>query len=114
MKIHYLELVTHDVDGVCDTWSRLHGLTFGEPVPEFGGARTAARPDGSLVGVRGPLRDDEQPVVRPYVLVEDIDAAVQSAADGGAEVAMPPMEIPGRGRFAILIVGGNDLGLWQL
>jgi len=27
---------------------------------------------------------------------------------------MPPMEMPGRGKFAIYLLGGNDHGLWQL
>ena len=29
MHIHYLEIVTKDVDGVCATYEKLHGVTFG-------------------------------------------------------------------------------------
>ncbi|KKE84523.1 hypothetical protein N481_22185 [Pseudoalteromonas luteoviolacea S4047-1] len=32
----------------------------------------------------------------------------------GAQIAMPPTEIPGKGQFAIYILGGNEQGLWQL
>jgi predicted enzyme related to lactoylglutathione lyase len=32
----------------------------------------------------------------------------------GGQVAVPPMDIPGLGRFAIYLQGGNDHGLWQL
>jgi len=56
----------------------------------------------------------EEPVVRPYVLVDDIEAAVDGAEAGGAEIALPPMELPGRGKFAIYIQGGIQHGLWQL
>ncbi len=32
----------------------------------------------------------------------------------GGEIAHPPMEIPGHGRFAIFIQGGIHHGLWQV
>jgi predicted enzyme related to lactoylglutathione lyase len=60
------------------------------------------------------MRETEEPVVRPYWLVDDIDAAVAAAVQAGGEVAHPPTEIPGRGTFAIYLQGGNDHGLWQL
>lgn len=113
MKVHYPEIVTGDVDSVCAVYSATHGVEFGQPIAEFGGARTASMPDGSLVGVRGPLRETEAPVVRPYWLVDDIEAAIASASASGAEVAIPPMEMPGRGKFAIYILGGIEHGLWQ-
>jgi len=114
MKIYYLEVVTPEVDKVCAVYAAANGLEFGDPVPELGNARTASLPGGRLVGVRAPLRPDEEPVVRPYWLVDDIDAAVAAAEDAGAMIAHPPLEIPGYGTFAIYIVGGVQHGLWQL
>jgi predicted enzyme related to lactoylglutathione lyase len=52
--------------------------------------------------------------VRPYWLVDDIEAALAAAVSAGAQVALPPMEIPGRGTFAIYIHGRIQHGLWQL
>ena len=69
---------------------------------------------GGLVGVRAPLRETEEPVVRPYWLVDEIEAAVAAAVKAGAVIAIPPMNIPGYGTFAIYLQGGNDHGLWQL
>lgn len=114
MGIHYLEIVTEDVDAVCAVYEAASGLKFGEPDPGLGNARTAALPGGGMVGVRAPLRASEEPVVRPYWLVEDIEAAVEAAVEAGAELAHPPLEIPGHGTFAIYFEGGNQHGLWQL
>jgi uncharacterized protein len=70
-------------------------------------------PGGGLVGVRAPLRETEEPVVRPYWLVDNIEAAVAAAVEAGGEIAHPPMEIPGHGTFAIYLQGGIDHGFWQ-
>ncbi len=113
MKIQYLEIVTPEVDGLCGQYSAIYDITFSEPDANFGGARTAKLDGGGLIGIRGPLRDTENPVVRPYVLVDDIKAAVESAAAAGAEIAMPPMEIPEHGMFAVVIHGGIECGFWQ-
>ena len=114
MQIQYLEIVTTDVDGVCATYEKLHGVSFSEPEAGLGGARTAELAGGGRVGVRAPMHETEEPVVRPYILVNDIGAAAKAAAESGAEIAHPPMEIPGHGTFAIFIQGGNHHALWQL
>jgi len=82
MKIHYLEIVSHDVDDVCKAYEIAHSINFSEPDEFLGRARTCALPDGSIVGIRGPLRDTEEPVVRPYWLVDNIEEAVAKAEAG--------------------------------
>ena len=114
MQIHYLEIVTREVDAVCAAYAAAHQVQFGTPDIGLGNARTAALPGGGLLGVRAPLRESEEPVVRPYWLVDDIEAAVAAAVKGGGKLAHPPMEIPGHGSFAIYIQGGIDHGFWQL
>ena len=114
MQIYYLEIVTPNVDEVCNTYQRLYGVTFSEAVPSLGGARTAQLEGGGMLGIRPPLQPDEEPVVRPYVLVEDIEQAVAAAAEAGAKIALPPMELPGHGKCAIVIQGGIHHGLWQV
>ena len=113
MQIAYLEIVTPQVDAVCAAYASAHGLTFGEPVAELGHARTAPLPGDGKVGVRAPMHETEQPVVRPYWLVSDIEAAVAAAVEAGGEVAHPPLELPGQGTFAIIIQGGIQSGFWQ-
>ena len=114
MHIQYLEIATANVDAVCATYSRLHGIAFGDNDPSLGGARTGALAGGGRIGVRAPMHESEQPVIRPYTLVENIDESVAVAADAGAEVALPPTPLPGHGTCAILVQGGVQIGLWQL
>ena len=114
MQVHYLEIVTPEVDATCATYSQLYGVQFGDGDPGLGNARTAALSNGGMIGVRSPMHELEEPVVRPYLLVEDIDVAVETAVNAGCEIAHPPMEIPGHGKFAIYIQGGNHHGLWQI
>lgn len=114
MRVHYLEIVTREVEATCATYAQLHGVTFGEGDPGLGNARTAALANGGIIGVRAPMHESEEPVVRPYLLVEDIDAAAAAAVKAGGEIAHPPMEIPGHGKFAIYIQGSIHHGLWQV
>ena len=114
MNIHYLEIVTPKVDALCDQYSEIHGVTFSEPDANLGGARTAKLSGGGFIAIHGPLRETETPVIRPYTFVENLKEAVAVAADAGAEIAIPSMEIPGHGTIAVVIQGGIECGLWQL
>lgn len=114
VKVQYLEIVTPKVDETCAALAAAHGVEFSEPVAELGNARTADLADGGRLGVRAPMHGTDGPVVRPYVLVDDIEAAVEAAKAAGAEMALPPTEIPGQGTFSIYFLGGIEHGLWQL
>jgi predicted enzyme related to lactoylglutathione lyase len=113
MAIHYLEIVSDDVDAQTVLYQRMHGLSFGPPDPDLGQARVADRPDGTLVGIRKPLAAHEQPIMRTYLAVEDIQRALKDAEDSGAIIAYPPTRQGRRGTFAIVIQGGVQHGLWQ-
>ena len=114
MHVHYLEIVTKEVDAVCAGYAAATGVQFSGPDAGLGNARTAALPGGGLLGVRAPMHESEDPVVRPYWLVDDIEAALAAAVKAGGMIAPPPMEIPGHGTFAIYIQGGIHHGLWKL
>ncbi|MEO0721677.1 MAG: hydroxylase [Pseudomonadota bacterium] len=89
-------------------------MLFSAPQAGLGGARVAALTGGGRIGVRPPLREDEAPVVRPYLGVSDIEAAARAAARAGATFARRATESPGQGTFAIHILGGIEHRLWQL
>jgi predicted enzyme related to lactoylglutathione lyase len=114
VEVYYLEIVTTDVDATCALYSQMYAMAFGDADPSLGGARTAQLTNGRLLGVRAPMNEDERPVTRPYILVEDIEAAVAAAASAGAEITVPPMSIPGHGTCAIVYQSGIESGLWQV
>lgn len=114
MHVHYLEIVTSDVKAACTLYSKMHEVTFSDPDQNLGGARTARLANGGTLGVRAPMHGAERPVVRPYILVKDIEASVAAAANCGAMVAVPPMKIAGHGTCAIVIQDGIESGLWQI
>lgn len=112
-QVQYLEIVTPKVEETCKALAEAHGVEFSDPIMELGNARTADLECGGRIGVRGPMRSSESPVVRPYLLVDDIAKAVKAAEEAGATVAIPPMDIPGQGKFSIYILGGIEHGLWE-
>jgi predicted enzyme related to lactoylglutathione lyase len=97
MAVDYLEIVTNDVDTLTALYERVH----------------ATCADGTLVGIRKPLAAHEQPIIRSYFAVDDIEAAVKSAEAHGAFVVYPPTQQGSRGTFAIVIQGDVQHGLWQ-
>jgi predicted enzyme related to lactoylglutathione lyase len=113
MRIHYLEIVCSDVAAQCAALERVHGLSFGSAVADLGQARVAEAADGSLIGVRAPLAEHEQPIIRTYLAVKDIGKAVKEAEAAGAVIAYGPTQQGYTGTWAIYLLGGVQLGLWQ-
>lgn len=109
----YLEVVTDDLDTTCAMYAALFDVSFGEPVADLGGARTATRSDGTVIGIRTPLADHEAPIVRSYLAVDDVEAAAKAAEANGGMVAYAPTKQGDYGTFAIIIAGGVQHGLWQ-
>lgn len=66
MAVHYLDFVSNDVDTLTGLYQHMLGLSFSPP------ARAATQADGTLVGIRKALADHEQPIMRTYLAVEDI------------------------------------------
>jgi len=112
-RIHYLEIVCRDVATECSGLERIHGVRFGPPLADLGQARVAELPDGSLIGVRAPLAEHEQPVSRTYLEVADIASAVAEAEAAGGEIAYPPTRQGDTGTWAIYFLGDVPVGLWQ-
>jgi len=113
MAVHYLEIVSNDVDALTGLYQRVHGLSFGPPDTDLGQARVATQADGALVGIRKPLAEHERPIIRTYLPVEDIYQAVKEAEESGATIAYPPTRQGNQGIFAIVIEGDVEHGLWH-
>ena len=52
VRVRYLELVTVDIDAVCNAYETMHEVEFGEAEDLLGGARTGLLKDGGINGVR--------------------------------------------------------------
>lgn len=113
MSVHYMEIVCRDVAAQCAALERVHGLSFGPPVADLGGARVANAAGGSQIGVRAPLAEHEQPIIRTYLEVNDIAKAIKEAEAAGGVVAYPPTKQGETGTWAIYVLGDVQFGLWQ-
>ena len=56
---------------------------------------------GGMMQMIGPQFEGVPPHWMSYVAVDDVDAAAAKAAELGGEIKVPPMDIPGIGRFAV-------------
>lgn len=112
--IHYLEIVSDEVERTRELLSRAHGWSFGEPQPDLGNAVVAELPGGSRCGIRAPMSPEEQPIVRTYLRVDDVDAEARRAVEHGAMLALAPTQLGAHGTIAIYFIGGIQQGIWQL
>ena len=112
--IHYLEVVTPDVEATRLLYATVFGWNFQPSVSELGNAAVAAMPGGSLCGIRAPLHAEELPVVRAYMRVTNLDAATQEAGRSGATILLESMDLAGWGKISIYEIGGLQHGLWQV
>ena len=113
-SVHYLEIVTRDVPGTREFYEKTHGWKFGDPQAALGGSIVAHLPGGSFCGMRAPMSEQEEPLVRTYLLVDDVEAESQKAVDHGAMLALPATKLGAHGTIAIYIVGGIEQGIWQV
>lgn len=113
MHVHYVEIVNTSVEAQCRFLEQVYGLSCGTMVEDLGHARVARMPTGTLIGVRAPLADHEESLVRTYFEVADITAAVKRAETAGAVIAYPPTRQGETGAWAICILDGIQYGLWQ-
>jgi predicted enzyme related to lactoylglutathione lyase len=96
------ELGTHDPERA----GEFYGNVFGWTKEPFGDMYTVLKNDDTGIGGMYKLTPEMGPVPPHWLVyfsVEDADAAVQKATELGANVMKPAEDIPGVGRFAILL-----------
>ncbi len=102
----WYELVTPDPDAAATFYEAVVGWRVAPPPPGPVDYRMIAAGDAAIGGV---LRLDEtmkdggaRPTWLLYVAVDDVDDVAGQARALGAAVVVPPTDIPGIGRFALL------------
>jgi predicted enzyme related to lactoylglutathione lyase len=98
------ELMTTDTEGAQKFYQEVTGLTATSDSYQMFVA--GEQPVGGLVGPRaeGPGWPSGGPEAHwiAYIGVDDVDAAAERARELGGQILLPPTEIPGFGRAAVL------------
>jgi hypothetical protein len=98
------ELVTTDPARAAEFYGQLFGWNVKAPDEAMGGYRVVQLADASVAGIMAMPKDG--PPMPPhwgcYVTVADTDQTVQRCIALGGKALMPPMDIPGVGRMAVL------------
>jgi uncharacterized protein len=110
--INHVEFPADDLERAKRFYSAVAGWEFGEMegFPDYWYFQTSDEQGGGL-GTRG---QSVSKVVRAYINVASLEAAVAAAEANGGSVITPPTDVPGQGRFAAVNDSeGNEIGLWE-
>ncbi len=102
----WYELMTPDPDGAKRFYDHVIGWKIDAQSPGDVDYRMIAAPGGLVGGVLG-LTDDMQkggarPAWLPYFSSDDVDATASQTRSLGGHILVPPHDLPGVGRFALL------------
>ena len=99
----WTELMTRDVAGSKEFYKAVLGWEMEDTPMGEGGAYTVLKAGGQGVGGIMAMPKEVPAFVPPYwaayVTVKDVDAVAKQAKALGAELLVPPMDIPNVGRF---------------
>ncbi|WP_118857910.1 VOC family protein [Sphingomonas mesophila] len=103
----WYELLSPDVDGAKRFYDAVVGWTVEAQSNFPNGYRMIGRADGRNAGGILPLSEEmrshgAQPAWLGYVGVDDVDATVTAMSEDGGKALMPPFDIPGVGRVALV------------
>lgn len=98
----WYELTTPDLDAAQAFYAKVIGWSVGDSGMPGMDYRIAKAGEAMVAGMMQPPQAGIPPNWRIYFAVNDCDAAAHAAKAAGAAVHMPPTDIPGVGRFAVL------------
>jgi predicted enzyme related to lactoylglutathione lyase len=110
-SITHIEFPADDIERAKRFYAAVAGWEFSEMEGMAGYWLFRTGPEaGGGIGRRGESVGE---VVRVYINVDDLEAAVAAATANGGSVVTPPSDIPGQGRFAaVRDPEGNEIGLY--
>lgn len=115
-EVWWTELMTRDVAGARDYYSKMCGWTFeAMPMPngEYHIAKKGDRMVAGIMDMSGlPGMDKATPHWNSYFAVDDIDAVCKATVAAGGKVLQEPWDMPGTGRIAMLMdPTGGEMGM---
>jgi hypothetical protein len=100
------ELTTRDTSAAETFYTSLFGWTAKHSPPGSGMDYTEfsnqGQPGIGMMGMPPQMPAGVPSFWMPYFMVDDCDASAAKAKELGADLKMPPQDIPGTGRFAVL------------
>ena len=111
-QISHIEFPADDPDRARRFYSAVAGWEFGEMegFPDYWLFRSGEG-TGGAIGRRGVSVGE---VIRNYIEVASIDAALEAATRHGGTVVTGRTEVPGQGWYAVLLDSeGNEIALWE-
>lgn len=112
---YWNELMTRDEARARQFYTDTLGWTFESfPMPNDGTywvAKSGTETVGGIFAMTGPEFKDVPEHWMGYIAVDDVDARIAKALSAGATLIRPAFDMPGVGRFAILLEpGGAAIG----
>jgi uncharacterized protein len=102
----WCELLTSDAEAAKQFYGKLFNWTL-EPAPtappgvDYTLVKCAGQPVGGIMPIPAHA-PGMPPHWGTYITVDDVDAIVEQAVQMGAQVCVPPQDIPQVGRFSVL------------
>ena len=102
--VSWTELITGDPAAAAEFYGSLFGWQFDTMDMGSGPYRVVKVGDAAIGGVMAmpPGSPAMPPRWSPYVTVTDVDATIARCTALGGQVCVPPTDIPGVGRFAVV------------
>ncbi len=114
---HWNELMTRNVDKAKAFYGETLGWQYESHPMADGGTYTLCKVGETMVAglfemEAGPAFDGSPDHWFAYIAVDDIDARIAGVEAAGGEVARPPFDVPGVGRFAVVKDGTGAFIGW--
>lgn len=101
------ELITTNLDSAMKFYGEVLGWSFHETKTIYGNRYITALKDGVVVAgmmlKEGNVDDEAMPCWDPYITVDDVEESVKTVEKMGGRILLPPTDIPGIGRFAVIM-----------
>ncbi len=109
----WIDVAAPDPAAAVEFYSALFGWQVDDPDPDSG-YRICRLRDVPVAGI-SPWHEPGAPAVwTSYIAVADADATRDEVVKAGGRVALPPTDVPGRGRMAVFVDPANAaFAIWQ-
>ncbi|MFE9776088.1 VOC family protein [Streptomyces sp. NPDC005931] len=110
----WIDVATPDIEGATSFYGSLFGWEFRSAGPEAGGYGFFQRSGRTVAGGMRNPPEQGPPAWTVYFRTPDAEATAEAARKAGGNVPVPPMDVMGEGRMAVLTdQAGVPFGVWE-